>query len=136
VIDWTDNGLPDIVMGDITGNYSIFINRGTKNKPLLDAARPLYCDGLQLHGMWRSRAAVGNFGGRKALVIVDSEDQFHLYWKIDDYNVADGGKLLMPDGSKRLTSSEPAEGTGSCKLDFFDYDGVGKLDLILSKGRR
>ena len=136
VIDWTGDGLPDIVMGDITGNYSIFINRGTKKNPLLDAARPLYCDGLQLHGMWRSRAAVGNIGGKKALAIVDGEDQFHLFWKLDDYNVKDGGKLLMPDGSTILTSAEPAGGTGRCKLDFFDYDGDGKLDLIIGNGRR
>lgn len=136
VIDWTGNGLPDIVMGDITGNYTVYINRGTKTKPLLDAAKSLYCEGLELHGMWRSRAAVGMFGKRMGLAIVDGDDQFHMYWKMDDYNVEDGGKLLLDDGSTILTSAEPAGGTGRCKLDFFDYDGDGKLDLIIGNGRR
>ena len=136
VIDWTGNGLPDVIMGDVTGNYTIYLNKGTKTKPLLDDPKPLYCNGLQLHGMWRSRAAVGDFGGRKAMAIIDGTDQFHLYWKIDDYNVEDGGKILMPDGSTINTSAEPAGGTGRCKLDFFDFDGDGKLDFIIGNGRR
>lgn len=136
VVDWTGDGLPDIIMGDVTGNYTIFINRGTKSNPLLDNAQSLFCDGLELHGMWRCRSAVGLFGGSMAMAIVDGDDQFHLYWKIDDYNVEDGGKLLLTDGSPIITSAEPAGGTGRCKLDFFDYDDDGKLDLIIGNGRR
>lgn len=136
VVDWTGDGLPDIILGDITGNYTIYINRGTRKNPMLDVARSIYCDGIELHGMWRSRAAVGMFGNRLAMAIVDGDDHFHLYWKIDDYNVEDGGKLLLTDGSLIITSAEPAGGTGRCKLDFFDYDGDGKLDLIIGNGRR
>lgn len=136
VIDWTGDGLPDIIIGDITGNYTIYINKGTRQHPVLDVARSMYCDGIELHGMWRSRAAIGMFGNRMAMAIVDGDDHFHLYWKIDDYNVEDGGKLLLTDGSPIITSAEPAGGTGRCKLDFFDYDGDGKLDLIIGNGRR
>jgi hypothetical protein len=136
VVDWTGDGLPDIIMGDVTGNYTLFINRGTKLNPLLENACSLYCDGLELHGMWRSRAAVGLFGGRMAMAVVDGDDQFHIYWRIDDFNVEDGGKLLLSDGSPIITSAEPAGGTGRCKLDFFDFDGDGKLDLIIGNGRR
>lgn len=136
VVDWTEDGLPDIIMGDITGNYKIYINKGKKTRPVLDAAEPLYCEGLELHGMWRSRAAVGWLGGRLAMAVVDGNDLFHLYWKLDDYNMEDGEKLLLSDGSAILTSAEPAGGTGRCKLDFFDYDGDGLLDLIIGNGRR
>ncbi|NDP20398.1 MAG: VCBS repeat-containing protein [Paludibacter sp.] len=136
VVDWTGDGLPDIITGDITGNYTVYINRGTLRNPMLEAARSLYCDGIELHGMWRSRAAIGMFGNRMAMAIVDGDDHFHLYWKIDDYNVEDGGKLLLTDGSPIITTAEPAGGTGRCKLDFFDYDGDGKLDLIIGNGRR
>lgn len=136
VVDWTGNGLLDIVMGDITGNYTVYINRGTKTNPKLDAPKSIFCDGLELHGTWRSRAAVGKFGNRTAMAIVDSDDEFHLYWKIDDYNVEDGGKLLLNDGSKIITSADYGGGTGRCKLDFFDWDDDGKLDLIIGNGRR
>uniref|UniRef100_UPI001E4417AC hypothetical protein n=1 Tax=Campylobacter jejuni TaxID=197 RepID=UPI001E4417AC len=47
-----------------------------------------------------------------------------------------GGRLLLADGSPILTSFDPAGGTGRCKLDFFDYDNDGLLDLIIGTGRR
>lgn len=136
VADWNEDGLPDLLMGDITGSYTLYLNRGTKTAPALAEASPLYCDGIDLHGMWRSRPAVAKLGNRMALAIVDGEDHFRLYWKIDDYNLEDGGKLPLADGSPIVTSYDPAGGTGRCKLDFFDYDGDGTLDLVIGTGRR
>lgn len=134
--DWNEDGRPDLVVGDITGNYVVYLNRGTRTAPALDAARPLYCDGLDLHGMWRSRPAVGRLGTRIALVIPDGDDHLHLYWKLDDYNVTDGGKLTLDDGSLISTTYDPAGGTGRCKLDFCDVDRDGRLDLLAGTGRR
>jgi hypothetical protein len=134
--DWNEDGRPDLVVGDITGNYVVYLNRGTPTAPALDAARPLYCDGLDLHGMWRSRPAVGRLGTRLALIIPDGDGHLHLYWKIDDYNVADGGKLTLDDGSLIGTTYDPAGGTGRCLLDFYDWDRDGRLDLIAGTGRR
>ncbi|MBL9212090.1 MAG: VCBS repeat-containing protein [Opitutaceae bacterium] len=134
--DWNEDGRPDLVVGDITGNYVVYLNRGTRTAPALDAARPLYCDGLDLHGVWRSRPAVGRLGDRVALVIPDDEGHLHLYWRFDDYNVADGGKLRLDDGGLIATTYDPAGGTGRCKLDFYDVDRDGRLDLLAGTGRR
>lgn len=134
--DWNADGLPDLVVGDITGNYVVYLNRGTRTSPALDAPHPLYCDGLDLHGMWRSRPAVGRLGARIALVIPDGGDHLHLYWKLDDFNVTDGGKLTLDDGSLISTTYDPAGGTGRCLLDFYDIDLDGKLDLVAGTGRR
>ncbi len=93
VIDWNGDSLPDIA-----GGYLIYLNHGTKTEPKLDPAHPLYCDGIDLHGMWRCRPVVAKIGECVALVIVDGDDHFHLYWRIDDYNVEHGGKLKLADG--------------------------------------
>ncbi len=116
-IDWNGDGTLDLVTGDITGNYLIYLNRVTKTQPKLDAARPLNCDGIDLHGMWRCRPALAKIGDRIALVIVDGDDHFHLYWRIDDYNLADGGKLMLDDGKPIGTSGGPGGMSGRCKLD-------------------
>lgn len=134
-IDWNDDGTLDLITGDITGDYLIYLNRGTAKEPMLDAAHPLYCDGIDLHGMWRCRAALAKVGKRTALAIVDGEDHFHLYWRIDDYNVEDGGKLKLEDGKPIGTSGGPGGMSGRCKLDFFDWNQDGNLDLVIGTGR-
>jgi hypothetical protein len=135
VVDWNGDSLPDIITGDITGNYMVYLNRGTKKAPRLDPAHPLYCDGIDLHGMWRVRPAVAKIEGRMAIAIVDGDDHFHLYWRIDDYNVEDGGKLLLDDGKPIGASGGVGGMSGRCKLDFFDWDQDGNLDMVLGTNR-
>jgi hypothetical protein len=70
-----------------------------------------------------------------ALVIVDGDDHFHLYWRIDDYNVEDGGKLALENGDTIGASGGPAGLSGRCKLDFFDWNQDGHLDFVIGTGR-
>lgn len=134
-IDWNGDGTLDLITGDITGDYMIYLNRGTKTEPKLDPAHPLYCDGIDLHGMWRCRPAAAKIGDRIALAIVDGEDHFHLYWRIDDYNVEDGGKLKLDNGKLIGTSGGVGGKSGRCKLDFFDWNQDGTPDLVIGTGR-
>lgn len=135
VIDWNGDGTLDLITGDITGDYLIYLNRGTQTQPKLDAAHPLYCDGIDVHGMWRCRPAVARIGDRVALAIVDGDDHFHLYWRMDDYNVEDGGKLKLDDGKPIGTSGGVGGMSGRCKLDFFDWNQDGALDFVIGTGR-
>lgn len=135
VADWNGDSLLDVVAGDITGNYSVYLNRGSHQQPRLEAAHPLYCDGIDLHGMWRCRPALGQIDGRTALVIVDAEDQFHLFWQLDDYNVEDGGKLRLEDGQPIGASGGIGGMSGRCKLDLCDWNKDGHLDFVIGTGR-
>jgi hypothetical protein len=56
-IDWNGDGLPDLVLGDITGNFTLCLNRGAKGRPELEAPRPLYCDGVPLRTDGRTNRA-------------------------------------------------------------------------------
>ncbi len=135
VIDWDGDGLLDLIIGDIKGEYHVYLNRGTPTEPKLEKARPLYCDGLNLKGRWRCGAAAAKIDGRNALAIVDDEDAVHLYWQIDAYNLEDGGKLKLTDGSVITTSGQDGGGSGRTKLSFYDWDGDGELDLVIGAGR-
>jgi hypothetical protein len=135
VADWNADGLPDILTGDITGNFMIYLNHGTPKHPQLAPAHPLYCDGIDLHGKWRVRPAVAAIGGRMAAVILDGDDQLHLYWRIDDYNLEDGDILRLGDGRPIGASGGPAGMSGRCKLDLFDWNQDGRLDLIIGTAR-
>lgn len=134
-IDWNGDGVLDLITGDITGNYLIYLNRGTKTQPRLDAAHALYCNGIDLHGLWRCRPALAKIGERLALALVDGDDHIHPYWRIDDYNVADGGLLTLDDGQPIGTSGGVGGMSGRCKLDFFDWNEDGRLDFVIGTGR-
>src|SRR5690606_33552540 len=42
VIDWDNNGLPDILTGDSRGKFMVYLNKGTINKPVLESEHTLY----------------------------------------------------------------------------------------------
>ncbi|MES2696065.1 MAG: VCBS repeat-containing protein [Verrucomicrobiota bacterium] len=131
VVDWNGDGLPDIVSSDATARHSLYLNRGKG----LDVARPLYCDGLELHGTWRVRPGAAKMGTRMAYVALDDDDQFHLYWRIDNQNLRDAGKLKLDDGSPIGANFLSAGGTGRSKITLADWDGDGVVDLIVGTPR-
>jgi len=131
VADWNGDGLPDILMSDSTARHQVYLNIGTPTEPRLAMGRPLYLDGLDLHGMWRVKPGVGEMGRRMAYVALDDDDEFHLYWRVDDYHVEEGGKLRLEDGSPIGANFLSAGGTGRVKINLVDWDLDGELDLLL-----
>ncbi|MCF6287340.1 MAG: VanW family protein [Candidatus Hydrogenedentes bacterium] len=63
VVDWNDDGLPDIVMSDSTARHHVYLNIGTKTAPQLAPAHPLYYEGLDMHGTWRVQPAAAKLDG-------------------------------------------------------------------------
>jgi len=134
-VDWDGDGLPDIVMSDITSQHTVYLNRGTPTQPKLEPAHPIYCDGMPIHGTWRVQPAVANLDGRTAYACLDDDDEFHLYWQIDIYNVEDGGKIRLDDGSPIRANFLHAGGTGRLKLILADWDRDGLIDMIVGTPR-
>ncbi|HUW19555.1 MAG TPA: hypothetical protein VMW16_09655 [Sedimentisphaerales bacterium] len=132
VVDWNGDGLPDIVMSDSTATHKVYINRGTADKPELAPARELFCDGLDLHGPWRVKPGVGLLNGKMAYVILDEDEEFHLFWKIDDQNLEDGGKLHLESGAVIGANYRRAGKGGRVKITLFDWDRDGRNDLLLT----
>ena len=136
VVDWNGDGLLDIVCNDSRGKHRIFLNIGSKQKPILAPESPIYLDGLELHGTWRTRPGVARMGERMAYITQDADDEFHLYWQIDTYTLEDGGKLRLNDG-KTINGNHFSKGggTGRTKFLIVDWDNDGIMDLIVGTPR-
>lgn len=135
VYDWNQDGLPDILMSDITAKHTVFLNIGTKINPKLDSGKPLYVEGLELHGTWRCKPAVGMLNGKLVYITLDDDDQIHLYKKIDNYNLEDAGKLHLNDGTPIQATFMKAGGTGRLKMNLVDWDNDGQSDLIIGAAK-
>lgn len=135
VADWNENGLPDLLLSDATARHTVFLNKGTAEAPTLDRGHPLFWEGIDLYGTWRVRPGVAKLDGTMAYVALDDDDEFHLYWKIDPFNLRDGGKLRLEDGSAIRANFLSAGGTGRAKIVLADWDEDGLVDLIVGTSR-
>lgn len=135
VYDWNGDGLPDILTGDSRGKFNVYMNTGTKTKPKLEPEHALYLDGLDMHGAWRVKPGVAKLAGKNAYVIVDKDDEFHLYWQIDNYNLRDGGKLTIGDSIPIRANFKKGGEIGRSKITLVDWDQDGVKDLLIGAPR-
>jgi len=135
VTDWNNDGLSDIIMGSTLGNYKVFMNVGTPGKPNLDIPVPIYYKGLDLHGTWRVQPGIAQMEEHTCMVILDDDDEFHMYYKLDDFNVIDKGKLRLNDGSMIKANFLRAGGTGRLKIVLYDWDEDGLVDILVGSPR-
>lgn len=135
VVDWNADGLPDLVMNDSRSMHSVFLNTGTPTEPELAPQHSLYLDELELRGTWRCKPAAGLMDGKMVYITLDDEDEFHLYFQVDDYNLEEGYKLKMADGSSIKANFLKAGGTGRIKFNLVDWDLDGVKDLLVGTPR-
>lgn len=132
VFDWNGDGFLDILTNDSRSRHTVFINRGNDK---LSEGIPLYLDDLALRGTWRCRPGIGKMGNRLVYVTLDNDDDIHLYYRIDDYNVEEGFKLRLVDGNVINANKIRAGGTGRLKFEIVDWDGDGVKDLLLGTNK-
>lgn len=131
VIDWNKDGLPDLLTGDSRGKFMVYINKGTKMHPVLATEHPLYLNGMDMFGTWRTKPGISQVGDKMAYVTTDKDDEFHLYWQVDQYNLEDGGKLKL-ENANVIRGNKFGGGTvGRGKIEIVDWDEDGKKDLLV-----
>lgn len=154
VADWDGDGLPDLVMNSILGKVVWFRNVGSRRSPKLDAAQPVEVDwngpqpnlpfgwlrpeGKALLTQWRTTpvAVDWNGDGLTDLVMLDQEGHLVLF----ERRKRDGGQVLLPPrrafcdekGESLVLSKGVAGRSGRRKLCVADWDGDGKLDILLN----
>ena len=155
VADWDDDSLPDLIVNSIWGKVIWYRNTGTRTVPKLAAAQPIEVEwdggkqptlawgwlrpeGKGLLTQWRTTpfAVDWNGDGRMDLVMLDHEGHLAFFER-----ARRGGKpvLLSPrrifcdDQGKPLRLASGSAGrSGRRKLCVVDWDGDGKLDILLN----
>ncbi|NBV24129.1 MAG: VCBS repeat-containing protein [Proteobacteria bacterium] len=154
VADWDGDGLPDLIVNSIWGKVVWFKNIGTRKAPKLAAAQPIEVEwtgppptlawgwlrpqGNELLTQWRTTpfAVDWNRDGLTDLVMLDTEGYLAFYERAK----RDGKLVLLPpqrifcdeQGQPLRLNAGTAGKSGRRKLCVVDWDGDGKLDLLLN----
>lgn len=155
VADWNYNGLLDIIVNSIWGKVVWYENIGSLKKPVLAAAKPIEVEwqergtkpewnwwtptGNELVTQWRTTPVAIDWtaNGLTDLVMLDHEGYLALFRR----EKRDGKLVLLPgerifrledeEGPLHLNKGR-AGGSGRRKIAIVDFDGDGRLDLLLN----
>ena len=138
--DWNSDGRLDVILNSVLGDYVVMLQKPSTQVPEFTEAKWLYCDGLQLHLVWRTQPAITKWGhqdGRVCIITLDEENRLRCFWRIDNENVERGELLRLQDGSSISANFDETAGqTGRAKLVAHDWDQDGAIDLLMGVSRR
>lgn len=154
VADWNHDRLPDLIVNSIWGEVIWYENAGTRSEPRLKSAQHIEVEwkdkppkpawiwwnpqGKQLVTQWRTTPAVVDFDGDglNDLVMLDHEGYLALFARRRQQGklvLLPGDRLFVDtDGAPLRLNPRRAGKSGRRKLQIIDWDGDGRLDLLVN----
>ncbi|MBC8113095.1 MAG: exo-alpha-sialidase [Candidatus Saccharimonas sp.] len=156
VADWDHDGLPDLIVNSIWGKVVWYRNVGTRTQPELAASQSIQVMNYTKHNkpewtwwepnegelvtQWRTTPVAIDFNnnGLCDLVMLDQEGYLTFFERVR--RKKDGQPFLQQaqrrfideNGKPLQLNAKRAGGSGRRKLSVVDWDGDGKLDVLLN----
>ena len=156
VADWDHDGLRDLIVNSIWGKVVWYRNTGKAGSPKLAAAKAIEVDwpagstlpspawnwwkpsGNELSTQWRTTPVVIDLDldGLNDLVMLDHEGFLSFFRRSrdgDQLHLAPGERIFQDSSGQPLQLNAGVAGrSGRRKLCFADWDGDGRLDLLVN----
>ena len=152
--DWDHDGLPDILANSIWGKVLWYRNAGSRSEPRLEAARSVRvawpgvppkpewtwwdAEAGTLATQWRTTPVVvdWNADGLNDLVMLDHEGYLAFFEREKSegaLRLQPGKRVFLDESGDLLRPNEGRAGrSGRRKLAIVDWDGDGRLDLLMN----
>ena len=146
--------MPDLLVNSIWGEILWYQNVGTKTKPKLAPAQTIQVEwngevpkpewnwwnprGNQLVTQWRTTPVAVDYNqdGLMDLVMLDHEGYLSFFERVrsgQDFKLLPGKRIFVDESLKPIQlNPKRAGGSGRYKLHVVDWDGDGRLDLLVN----
>lgn len=154
VADWNQDGLPDLLVNSIWGEILWYQNVGTRTRPELARAQTVKVEwdgevpkpewnwwnprGNQLVTQWRTTPVAVDYNqdGLMDLVMLDHEGYLSFFERTgsgQDLKLLPGKRIFVDESLKPIQlNPKRAGGSGRYKIHVVDWDGDGRLDLLVN----
>ncbi|WP_299468555.1 VCBS repeat-containing protein [uncultured Gimesia sp.] len=154
VADWDQDGLPDLLVNSIWGEILWYQNIGTRKEPKLASAQTVNVEwdgaapkpawnwwnprGNQLVTQWRTTPVAVDYNqdGLTDLVMLDHEGYLAFFERVregKELKLLPGQRIFVDETLKPIQMNpKRAGGSGRYKLHIVDWDGDGRLDLLVN----
>ena len=132
--DWTGNGLPDLITGDITGYYTLYKNVGTKSEAAFAPGIRFRIDGRDFRTVRRVRPAIADIDGdgEPELIFLDRQGMISYYKKKkENYTELEDGIRLVDNLGRYIRLDNTSGASGRVKLWAVDWTENGMTDIII-----